>query len=112
MSRLGGDLAQGLLEHLGRLTAGDQVPAVDHHRRHRVDAPLLPVALALPDLGCELVGIEHCTRPLDVEADLAGQAQQHFAGAGILGPAVVGGKQRMLQGPLPVRAFEAVAAVG
>ena len=47
----GRDLAQGLLEHLGRLAARDQVPAVDDHRRHRMDAELLPVALALAHLG-------------------------------------------------------------
>ena len=57
-----GDPAQRLLEHLGRLAAGDQVRAVDHHRRHRVDAELLPEALALAHLGAELVGIEDGAR--------------------------------------------------
>jgi hypothetical protein len=34
----GGNAAQRLLEHLGRLAALDQVPAVDDDGRHRVDA--------------------------------------------------------------------------
>ena len=42
--------AQRLLEDLGRLAARDQVAVVDDHRRHRMDAELLPVALACAHL--------------------------------------------------------------
>ena len=54
----------------------------------------------------ELVGIEHGAGPLDVEADLAGEAQQHVAGARVLAAGVIRAQQRMLQGPLLVLALE------
>ena len=48
--------AQRALEDFRRLAARDQVAVVDDHRRHRMDAELLPVALALAHLRRELVG--------------------------------------------------------
>jgi uncharacterized protein (DUF2249 family) len=49
------DLPQRLLEHLGRLAAGDEVAVVDDHRRHAADALLLVEAFALAHLGGKFV---------------------------------------------------------
>src|SRR5436190_3641232 len=53
----GGELAQRAFEDFRRLAARDQVAVVDDHGRDRVDAELLPVALAFAHLGAVLVGI-------------------------------------------------------
>src|SRR6476659_3359383 len=85
----GGDLAQRLLEQFGRLAALDQMAIVDDHRRHRMDAELLPVALARADLVAELAVHEDLAGTRRVEADLAGQFDQHVVGARIAALAVI-----------------------
>src|SRR4029079_5763992 len=93
----GGGRAQRPFEDFRRLAARDQVTVVDDHRRHRMDAELLPVALALAHFGAVLVGLADRRRALCVEAGLGGGAQEDVARARVLGARVVGRQQRVLE---------------
>ena len=88
---------QGLREDLRRLATLDQVAAIDHHRRHAVDAGLLPEALGFAHLVAELAAGEHRARAFDIEPDGAGQFEQHLVRARVAALAVVGLQQRLLQ---------------
>ena len=63
---LGRDIPQGLLEQLARLTARDEMLAIDDHCRHGADAELLPEGLGLPYRLAEFAPLEDLSRPLPV----------------------------------------------
>ena len=96
-------LTQRLLEHLGRLAAADQVALVEDHRRHRMDAGVLPLALGLAHLGGKLVARQNLRRPRLVQPRLAHGGQQDRGLVDPLGASMVGLQQRALERQLGVR---------
>ena len=79
-----GNLAQCLLEHLGRLAAGNQMPVIDDDRRHRMNplAEIKRLALAhfIGVLGC----CQNFARAHRVKARLASHPNQHLMRSGAL----------------------------
>jgi hypothetical protein len=94
------NLPQSLLKNLGWLTARDQVFVIDDDSRHRTDACLGVKPLALAHLCGKLLAGQNGLRPFAIKPHRLGHLGQQVMGRHILGSAMAGLEQSLLQGSL------------